>query len=247
MLARTCRPTHASWPPARSSTRSSRGDRVCPRSGSRAASGAGLASRTCLSRRARAPPLLPLHGDRRSRGVSRQHACSRARSATAFPRRSCSARWPVPAGIPARLGFCDVKNHLTSEKLLRVLKGVDLFVWHGYVELHIDGRAIKVTPAFNAALCARFGVPPLEGRSGRARRRAAPGLRRAGTPSHGVRARARALLRPAARRDPAVLPRDLLLGGCSLAAFATRPPRVAGGARPGRCCPSQRLQAQRSA
>jgi len=65
------------------------------------------------------------------------------------------------AGIPARLGFADVKNHLASEKLLKVL-GSDLFVFHGYVELWIDGKPVKATPAFNASLCARFGVPPLE-------------------------------------------------------------------------------------
>jgi transglutaminase-like putative cysteine protease len=66
------------------------------------------------------------------------------------------------SGIPARLGFADVKNHLTTEKLRRVLNGQDLFVWHGYVELWIDGRPVKATPAFNADLCARFGVAPLE-------------------------------------------------------------------------------------
>lgn len=64
------------------------------------------------------------------------------------------------AGIPARLGFADVKNHLASPKLLAML-GTNLFAFHGYVELWIDGRAVKATPAFNAALCERFGVPPL--------------------------------------------------------------------------------------
>ena len=38
----------------------------------------------------------------------------------------------------------------------------DLFAFHGYVELWIDGRPLKATPAFNAELCARFGVPALE-------------------------------------------------------------------------------------
>ncbi len=64
-------------------------------------------------------------------------------------------------GIPARLGFADVKNHLASEKLLRTM-GSDLFVFHGYTELWIDGKPVKATPAFNAALCKRFGVAPLE-------------------------------------------------------------------------------------
>lgn len=65
------------------------------------------------------------------------------------------------AGLPARLGFADVRNHLTSERLHQLL-GTDLFVFHGYVEIWIEGRPVKATPAFNAALCARFGVPPLE-------------------------------------------------------------------------------------
>lgn len=71
----------------------------------------------------------------------------------------CAASRAV--GIPARLGFADVKNHLSSKKLLEAL-GTDLFAWHGYVEMWIDGRPVKATPAFNAALCARFGVPALE-------------------------------------------------------------------------------------
>jgi len=65
------------------------------------------------------------------------------------------------AGIPARLGFADVKNHLASEKLVRRL-GTDLFVWHGYVELFVGGRVLKASPAFNASLCERFGVPVLD-------------------------------------------------------------------------------------
>lgn len=65
------------------------------------------------------------------------------------------------SGIGARLGFADVKNHLASKKLIDHL-GTDLFSWHGYVELWIDGRPFKVTPAFNSSLCARFGVAPLD-------------------------------------------------------------------------------------
>lgn len=64
-------------------------------------------------------------------------------------------------GIPARIGFADVRNHLSSEKL-RDHMGSDLFVYHGYVALHVGGRWLKASPAFNAALCERFGVPPLE-------------------------------------------------------------------------------------
>jgi len=65
------------------------------------------------------------------------------------------------SGIPARIGFADVRNHLSSEKL-RAQMGTDLFVYHGYVAVHLGGRWLKVSPAFNAELCARFGVPALE-------------------------------------------------------------------------------------
>jgi transglutaminase-like putative cysteine protease len=64
-------------------------------------------------------------------------------------------------GVPARLGFADVRNHLASPRL-QAMMGTDLFVFHGYVEIWIDGRPVKATPAFNASLCRRFGVPPLE-------------------------------------------------------------------------------------
>lgn len=66
------------------------------------------------------------------------------------------------AGIPARLGFADVRNHLQTETLRDKMGGSDLFPWHGYTEMLIGDRWVKATPAFNAELCARFGVEPLE-------------------------------------------------------------------------------------
>lgn len=65
------------------------------------------------------------------------------------------------AGIPARLGFADVRNHLTSEKLTQSM-GTDLFAWHGYSELWLQGRWVKLSTAFNKELCDRFGVKALE-------------------------------------------------------------------------------------
>ena len=63
--------------------------------------------------------------------------------------------------IPARVGFSDVRNHLQSQRLADAM-GTDVFVFHGYAELYLDGAWRKATPAFNASLCARFGVPALE-------------------------------------------------------------------------------------
>ena len=65
------------------------------------------------------------------------------------------------AGIPSRLGFADVKNHLATERLLQAMQ-TDVFAFHGYAELLLEGRWVKATPAFNASLCERFDVPPLE-------------------------------------------------------------------------------------
>lgn len=64
-------------------------------------------------------------------------------------------------GVPALLGFADVKNHLASDKLLeRVSSG--LFAFHGYSLFWLDGRWVKATCAFNIEMCTRFGVKPLE-------------------------------------------------------------------------------------
>jgi transglutaminase-like putative cysteine protease len=65
------------------------------------------------------------------------------------------------AGIAARVGFADVKNHLTTPELTAKM-GTDLFVYHGYTELYLDGKWVKATPAFNLSLCTRFRVKPLE-------------------------------------------------------------------------------------
>lgn len=64
-------------------------------------------------------------------------------------------------GIPARLGFADVKNHLSTEKLRKHM-GTDVFAWHGYVDAWLQGRWVKATPAFNLSLCEKFGLLPLD-------------------------------------------------------------------------------------
>jgi transglutaminase-like putative cysteine protease len=64
-------------------------------------------------------------------------------------------------GIPSRIGFADVRNHLATPKLLERL-GTDVFAYHGYSELWMEGRWVKATPTFNRALCERMGVKTLE-------------------------------------------------------------------------------------
>ena len=64
-------------------------------------------------------------------------------------------------GIPSRVGLADVRNHLTTKQLIDFM-GSDLFVCHGFVELYLEGKWVKATPAFNSALCERHHVLPLE-------------------------------------------------------------------------------------
>jgi transglutaminase-like putative cysteine protease len=65
------------------------------------------------------------------------------------------------AGIPARVAFADVTNHLSSQKL-REKMGTNYFAWHGFTEVLLDDRWVKASPTFNSTLCDRFGVAPLD-------------------------------------------------------------------------------------
>jgi transglutaminase-like putative cysteine protease len=107
-------------------------------------------------------------------GISYEREAFRASSVTSAP-----SNWCVPksvllvaaarhVGIPARLGFADVRNHLTSAKLMASM-GTDLFAWHGYAELLLpdparsdERRWFKLSTAFNIELCERFGTKVLE-------------------------------------------------------------------------------------
>jgi transglutaminase-like putative cysteine protease len=64
-------------------------------------------------------------------------------------------------GIPSRVSFADVRNHLATPRLL-ALVGTDLFIYHGVTELWLDGRWVKATPTFNRTLCDKFHIHPLE-------------------------------------------------------------------------------------
>ncbi len=64
-------------------------------------------------------------------------------------------------GIPCRLGFADVTNHLSTARL-RAMMGTDLFIYHGYTEMYLSNQWVKATPAFNLSLCSKFAVLPLE-------------------------------------------------------------------------------------
>lgn len=65
------------------------------------------------------------------------------------------------AGIPALLGYADVTNHLSSEKLLEATRS-KVFAYHGYSVVWLDGKWLKATPTFNRSLCAKAGIQVLD-------------------------------------------------------------------------------------
>jgi transglutaminase-like putative cysteine protease len=96
-----------------------------------------------------------------ARAFFRASDCLRAARGFCIPKAALLAAVGRAAGIPTRVGYADVRNHLSTKKLIHLVGG-DVFYWHGFTELHLEGRWVKATPAFNLSLCERFGVRPLE-------------------------------------------------------------------------------------
>ncbi|MBF0277555.1 MAG: transglutaminase family protein [SAR324 cluster bacterium] len=65
-------------------------------------------------------------------------------------------------GIPSRLGYADVRNHITTERMKEKYIESDLFVYHGYTDVFLNHRWVKATPAFNLSLCEKFHIKALE-------------------------------------------------------------------------------------
>ena len=63
--------------------------------------------------------------------------------------------------IPNRLVFCNVKNHIAVEDIIKLL-GTDLLVFHGYNEVFVNNKWVKCTVAFNKELCDKLNVNTLE-------------------------------------------------------------------------------------
>jgi transglutaminase-like putative cysteine protease len=95
------------------------------------------------------------------RSYFRASDCLRAKRGFCIPKAALLAAAARSVDIPARVGYADVRNHLSTKKLIELIGG-DLFIWHGFTEFYLEGQWVKATPAFNLGLCKRFGVRPLE-------------------------------------------------------------------------------------
>jgi len=65
------------------------------------------------------------------------------------------------AGIPTRLRFANIRNHLHFGRLAKLM-GTNLFIYHGYDELYIEGKWIKATPTFDLKMCRKHHIVPVE-------------------------------------------------------------------------------------
>ena len=65
------------------------------------------------------------------------------------------------AGIPSRLHFADIRNHILPPTTLERLK-TDVMAYHTYVELHVGGKWVKATPSFDLRFCEKFGLVPVD-------------------------------------------------------------------------------------
>ncbi|NKI32302.1 transglutaminase-like domain-containing protein [Croceivirga thetidis] len=63
--------------------------------------------------------------------------------------------------IPSRLRFAKVTNHIAVEKLTERF-GTNVLTPHGMVEVYLNQKWLKATPAFNKELCEMCNVKPLE-------------------------------------------------------------------------------------
>lgn len=66
------------------------------------------------------------------------------------------------SGIPARLGFADIRNYILTKKLADAMRGKNLFIYHGYVSFYLDGKWVKATPAFDLKMCQKNQIIPVE-------------------------------------------------------------------------------------
>lgn len=64
-------------------------------------------------------------------------------------------------GIPCRLGYAIVQNHIGVDRLTAILRS-EKIVFHGYVDVFLNGTWSKATPAFDQRICQLCNVEPLD-------------------------------------------------------------------------------------
>lgn len=64
-------------------------------------------------------------------------------------------------GVPSRIYYGDVRNHLASPRLEELMGG-KVFTFHSLTTVFLDGKWVRATPVFNKMLCKLYQIKPLE-------------------------------------------------------------------------------------
>jgi transglutaminase-like putative cysteine protease len=65
------------------------------------------------------------------------------------------------ASVPARLRFAAIRSHLMSKEMMEK-RGSNLFPYHGYTDLYIEGSWVKAAPTFDLVSCMNAGLRPVD-------------------------------------------------------------------------------------
>lgn len=101
----------------------------------------------------------PYHLDLRAEPLKASHIVTKSR-AWCVEKAIVFAAGLRALGIPSRLGYAIVENHMGLEKMQHVLR-TSKIVFHGYVDVFLNNQWTKATPAFDQRVCALNGVEPL--------------------------------------------------------------------------------------
>ena len=102
----------------------------------------------------------PYHLDLTTEGLKASNVLSKKRS-WCVEKSSVLAACLRKFGIPSRLGYAIVTNHIGVEKLTHYLRREEI-VFHGFVDVYLNGKWVKCTPAFDQRICRVSGVTPLD-------------------------------------------------------------------------------------
>ncbi len=102
----------------------------------------------------------PYHLDLRYNQLQASHVLGKKR-AWCVEKSTLLAACARKLGIPARMGYAIVTNHIGVEKLVHYLRRNEI-VFHGYNELFLEGRWVKCTPSFDKNICRMMNVDPLD-------------------------------------------------------------------------------------
>ncbi len=102
----------------------------------------------------------PYHLDLRTNALKASSVLSKKR-AWCVEKSTLLAAAARKCGIPSRLGYAIVTNHIGVEKLVNYLQREEI-VFHGYAELFLNGKWVKCTPAFDQRICRISNVDPLD-------------------------------------------------------------------------------------